>query len=79
MLKDLPIIELTPQQQEKLRRETWALCVQDGRAARRLGVPLRSCPPFRDPDMQVSWRMGWHYEDKDIREAKRAKAVRRDL
>lgn len=69
MLNDWPVIELTPKEMETLRRETWALCTRDGRNARKCGLSLKHCPPFRDPDMAISWKMGWRYEDQDIKQS----------
>ncbi len=43
----------------------WDACVREGRAAWKLGVRLRECPPFRDLDMAASWRMGWWQENND--------------
>lgn len=48
-----------------LYRETMAMCVRDGRAARACGLLRSECPPFVDPDMAISWDNGWRWEDKE--------------
>jgi ribosome modulation factor len=29
------------------------------------GMPLKACPPFRDEDMAMSWRMGWRHAKEE--------------
>jgi hypothetical protein len=36
--------------------------IAHGRTARRLGFGVDMCPPFKDPDMAVWWRVGWRRE-----------------
>jgi hypothetical protein len=57
-LTKLPIVDLrTPQQKEQDQRDLGARLVREGENSYWLG--LDKCPPFRDPDMEVSWGIGW--------------------
>ena len=64
---------LSPQNAKRLEQCTVDLLVRDGRTARRLGFSVDQCPPFRLDDMAISWRMGWRWEDEDIRKRARRK------
>lgn len=53
--------------QDEAERRTWQICVEQGRFARKRGDKLKTCPPFRNPDMTASWRIGWHDEDDRLK------------
>ena len=59
-----PIAKLTDKQREKWQRETWNLCACLGEAARSAGLSIDDVPPFKEEDMQISWRIGWRHEDE---------------
>ncbi len=58
-LPELPIYRGTQAQADEARQKVWDACTRDGYAAFKTGARLKDCPPFVDPDMAVSWRMGW--------------------
>jgi hypothetical protein len=65
-ITDLPFVQLTKEHPH----DVWNACTQEGVIARKFKVPLAKCPPFRDSDMTVSWKMGWHRENERIRKGR---------
>lgn len=55
---------------ERISREAMQQATEEGRGARRAGQPVTSCPLFKDRDLEISWKMGWRWEDEDIRNRK---------
>jgi hypothetical protein len=60
-LTKLPIFE-----NDASRNFVHDACFAEGRTARRCGIPLSECPPFRVSDMAIDWCNGWRLEDEDI-------------
>jgi hypothetical protein len=59
-------LDLSPQWPDPDPKRT-AKCIRDtliaeGRAAYRAGVS--ECPPFKDADMAINWRLGWRWEQE---------------
>lgn len=59
--------ELPAKEKQRQWQETMDMCVTEGRTARSCRVRLDACPPFVDEDMAVSWRMGWHQRDAELK------------
>lgn len=60
----LPIVGNYYEPADRLYRSTMDIAVKEGRTARACGIPKDRCPPFIDPDMAISWKMGWRWEDE---------------
>ena len=76
LLDDLlgPLVTLTPQQKRDLEKKTQVLCIEQGRVARRAGLPKdHFSGRFKDNDMAIDWSNGWRWEDEAIRERERAR------
>ena len=65
-IKDWPIVNGTPAQEEAHLAAIRKGVQAEGAAARKVGVPISKCPPFVDSDMAVDWKIGWRYEDEYI-------------
>lgn len=63
-LTDEPIYD--PRDPKKRDQEMYGKIVAEGRAARRAGLRIDKCPPYREEDWAISWRMGWRWEDEEI-------------
>jgi hypothetical protein len=57
---DQPIYDPDPEQTFK---RTMASCMREGCVARWIGQKIDACPPYRDEDMAISWRIGWRHVD----------------
>jgi hypothetical protein len=57
---------------KKTSQEVWDSCAREGRAARACGFQIKHCPPYRDQDMAVSWRMGWRQMDEEMKERRKS-------
>jgi hypothetical protein len=60
-----PLVPLTPARQLELEHELMYDCINEGRAARTVGVAFHKPPPFRRDDMLRWWQIGWIYEHQD--------------
>lgn len=77
VLADLPTpafhLDPDPKRRESKTRQ---LLVEEGRVARRGGMPKDWVNSrFKDPDMASDWQNGWRWEDEEIK-ARRSKARR---
>lgn len=74
-LDELPLVTLRPDQWRWEARQTQSLLIEEGRAYRRSGFPIKACPRLRFKDMEIDWKNGWRWEDEEIK-ARRSKARR---
>jgi hypothetical protein len=61
-----PIVQLSPERQEELKHELMYDTINEGRAARAVGIAFKKVPPFRLEDMVQWWKIGWIYEHQDL-------------
>lgn len=55
------IVSMPREWYTRFEKQVWDDCVREGRASYRAGLPENHpTGQFRDPDMRVSWAMGWH-------------------
>jgi ribosome modulation factor len=57
-LTKIPIYDPDPAATE---RRIWNLASEEGYAAYKAGVSIDKCPPFKNNDLAVSWKMGWRW------------------
>ena len=62
---------------KRTAKRTRDALIAEGRAAYRSGVP--ECPPFKDADMAINWRLGWRWEQEAASPAEAAEARRRGI
>lgn len=68
-----PLVKLTPNQQKHADKETQRLVIEEGRAARRAGLPKdHFIGNIKIAELNSDWHNGWRWEDEEIkaREAK---------
>lgn len=64
-LEELLVI-IPSERPSEIERENWKAATEAGRTARLCDLPVTKCPPFKDNDLVLSWKMGWRHEDERI-------------
>ncbi len=55
------IVSMPREWYTRFEKQVWDDCVKEGRSAYQAGLPSgHPTGQFRDPDMRVSWQMGYH-------------------
>ena len=58
------MIKLVDPEPEQALQAMWDKAKADGKAARAAGQRVDQCPPFINPDLEASWKMGWRWENE---------------
>ncbi len=70
----MPAWMLRPEQLRDLAKKTQRMAVEEGRIARRMGLPRDHITGrFVDNNMTIDWHNGWRWEDEEIRERERVR------